>query len=86
MKNKTIIQPRDLYKLLKIKEEDYKLADQILSNAFAFLVYMKEGDVFETSDVTFSKLSHDLIYMNAEIDSEIMTNELKNKRVIKLLG
>ena len=88
------IQPNEIFKVFGFKEgqefgtpgnEDTKVdASKVLSWAFAFLLYMKPGDILETSGASFKKISGDLIQIDSNINLEVLVDGIEKRSVIRL--
>lgn len=88
------IQPNEIFKVFGFKEgqefgtpgnEETKVdASKVLSWAFAFLLYMKPGDILETSGASFKKVSSDLIQIDSNLSLETLVDSLEKRSVIRL--
>lgn len=76
-----IIQPNDLFKMLNLKNSEE--AEYILTQVFNFLLYIRPGDVIETSNALFEKVSKDLIYTNAKVNSPAVLKSFEEKLNLK---
>ena len=76
-----IIQPKKLFKILKIK--DYEEAEKVFASTVGFLVYLPEGHTIQTSTASFHKISNDLIQISSNIDTANLVNFLEKTKVIK---
>jgi hypothetical protein len=77
-----LIQPKDIFKALQVKDKDEAL--RILSVAYTFLAYLKVGDALEVSSMEFSKIANDLIHLKINLSEEELLNTLEQFGVIKL--
>ena len=88
------IQPAEIFKIFGYKEdqefgtlscEDTKVdANKILSWVFAMLIYLKPGDMIETSSARFKKISDDLLCIDVNLDLKLMLDNVEMRRVIKI--
>jgi len=76
-----IIQPKKLFKILKIK--DYEEAEKVFASTVGFFVYLPTGHTIQTSTASFHKVSHDLIQITTNIDTSNLVNFLEKTRIIK---
>lgn len=77
----TVIQPKQIFDLLNIKDSEE--AEKVLTETLDFLIYLRQGDVLETSYARFEKLSDDLIHIDTNIDSRKVLDDLEKKRIVK---
>jgi len=78
-----IVQPSDIFKLLRIKDEDE--AKKILTNAYNLLLYLQPGDQLQVPSADFEKISHDLLYLKPHIKLDQTLNTLEKSRIINLV-
>ena len=77
----TIIQPKKLFKILKVK--DFEEAEKVFASTLGFFVYLPIGHTIETSTASFHKVSNDLIQISTDIDTDNLVNFLEKTRIIK---
>jgi hypothetical protein len=78
-----VIRPKELFDTLQVK--DVEESEKAFKYAFDFLNYMSVGDVIETTQGSYEKISEDLIHITPQINTEDMVNTLAKKRIIKFL-
>lgn len=76
------IQPQQLFDLLNVKNMEE--ATKVLATSLSLLAYMSPGDKLETSDMTFSKISADLIHVNCNMDFSQLVDSLHQSRILRL--
>lgn len=76
------IQPQQLFELLNVK--NLEEATKVLATSLSLLAYMCPGDKLETSDMTFLKLSHDLIHIDCTTNFNQVVDNLDKSRVLRL--
>ena len=76
-----IIQPKKLFRILKVK--DYEEAEKVFASTIGFFLYLPIGHTIRTSTASFKKLSNDLIHIESEIDMDNLNNFLEKTGVIK---
>ena len=76
-----IIQPKKLFKILKLK--DFEEAEKVFASTLGFLVYLPPGHTIRTSTASFRKISNDLIQITTNIDTKNLVNFLEKTNVIK---
>lgn len=88
----TVIQPKDIFEIFGYKEgvnpttgcDDSKVdASRILSWAFTMLLYLKEGDVIETSSAKFKKIGDDLLVIEPKLSLKVLASDLEQRRIIR---
>ena len=78
---KKVVQPQHIFDLLNVKDRDE--AERVLSETLSFLIYMRAGDVLETSTAIFEKLSDDLFHIETNLDSRKIYDSLEKKKIIR---
>lgn len=88
------IQPHEIFKVFGYKEgqefgtpgkEETRVDPaKVLSWAFAFLLYMKPGDILETSAASFKKLGPDLIQIDSDINLEVIADNMEKRNIMRL--
>lgn len=77
------IQLTDIFKALRLEDyRDKKIAREALEICLSFLVYIPVGGEFNTSTISFKKLSDDIIHMESIVDSEEVLNSLEIKKLV----
>lgn len=76
-----IIQPKKLFKILKIK--DFEEAEKVFASTLGFFVYLPIGHKIQTSTASFHKISSDIIQISTNIDTKNLVNFLEKTNVIK---
>lgn len=76
------IQPQQLFDLLNVKNMEE--AHKVLATSMSLLAYMSPGDKLETSDMTFSKISVDLIHVKCNMDFNQIVDSLHQSRILRL--
>lgn len=80
--NSKILQPKDIFKSLNIAETDE--AHKILSAAYLFLIYLNNGDMLKTNDVTFTKISNDVIHVDSTLNISSVIDAFNKKLILQL--
>lgn len=77
------IQLADIFKALRLDDyRDKKIAREALEICLSFLVYIPVGGEFNTSTISFKKLSDDIIHMESTIDPKEILNSLETKKLV----
>jgi len=58
--------------------------EKVATELFSFLVYLKPGEVFQLSQVKFSKLSSDVLHLEVNDDLEMLADSLEKRKIIRL--
>jgi hypothetical protein len=77
------VRPKELFDMLQIK--DVEEAERVFKYAFEFLAYISVGDIIQTPQGDFEKLSDDLIHISTSVNKDDMLNTLEKRRIIKFL-
>jgi len=77
-----IIQPSELFKVIDVKNTPE--TNRVLSTSYGFLLYMKKGDVLETSSTRFEKISDDLIHISSGLEPSDVVEALERRKLIKI--
>lgn len=80
--NESIIQPKDLFDLLGIK--NHYEAERVMNYSFSLLANLKIGDTLKTGNLTLSKIDQTLIHIETSISSDVLLDEMEKRRIIKL--
>lgn len=76
------LQPRDIARMHGVKDMD--TAHKMLRAAFHALIYLKPGDMIETSYAKFRKVSDDLIHLEVQVSLQMTVDQLEQARVIRI--
>ena len=76
-----IIQPKKLFRILKVK--DFEEAEKVFASTIGFFLYLPTGHTIRTSTATFKKISNDLIHVESDLDMENLNNFLEKTGTIK---
>jgi predicted Zn-dependent protease len=81
MSTAKIIQPQHLCDLLGVKNVEE--AKKILATGLSMLAYLSPGDQMEAGDMTFKKISKDLIYIDTDTDLSQTVDNLGKSRILR---
>jgi hypothetical protein len=76
------LRPSDIFKILNVKDQEE--AERVFKFTLSFLSYLSPDDILKTPDVTYTKISKDMIHIDSKVNLDDVIDTFNKRKIIEV--